>query len=91
MLTEPGWADLADRLLTDPLPLVTFWADGEAVHALFLEGQDSPLLASVPVVARRYQALSMARPANAVCERIRRAVANTRPRPMMGMSYSAYS
>lgn len=70
LLTPDGWAELADRLLTDPLPLVTLWSDGEAVHALFLESAESPLVASVAVEVRRYLALSPARPAIAPCERI---------------------
>jgi Ni,Fe-hydrogenase III large subunit len=40
------------------------------VHALFLEGQDAPLVATVPVEVRRYLALSPARPQVAPCERI---------------------
>ena len=70
LLGEAGWAELADRLHSDPLPLTTLWSDGEAVHALFLEQPDRPLLASVAVEARRYLALSPARPLIAVCERI---------------------
>ncbi len=69
-LSEPDWAELAERLHADPLPLLTLWSDGEVVHALFLEQPDRPLLASVAVDARRYLALSPARPSIAVCERI---------------------
>ncbi len=70
LLGEAGWAELAGRLHNDPLPLTTLWSDGEAVHALFLEQPDRPLLASVAVEGRRYLALSPARPPVAVCERI---------------------
>lgn len=69
-LSEADWAELAARLHADPLPLLSLWSDGEAVHALFLEQPDRPLLASVAVEARRYLALSPARPLVAVCERI---------------------
>ncbi len=69
-LTGVEWTELARRLHDDPLPLETLWSDGEAVHALFLEQPDAPLLASVGVEQRRYLALSRARPSIAVCERI---------------------
>lgn len=69
VLTQDAWADLADRLHSDPLPLVSLWADERMVHALFLEGIDTPVIASVPIEARRYLALSQARPAAAVQER----------------------
>ena len=70
VLAPEAWADLAERLLVDPLPLVTLWADDGAVHALFLEAPDRPLIASVPVEARRYLALSTARPGISPCERM---------------------
>ncbi len=69
-LIASAWAELAGRLHADHLPLATLWSDGTAVHALFLEQPDRPLLASVAVESRRYLALSPARPAMAVCERI---------------------
>ncbi len=69
-LTASAWAELAERLHADPLPLATLWSDGTAVHALFLEQPDAPLLASVAVESRRYLALSPARPAITVHERI---------------------
>ena len=69
-LSASAWAELAERLHIDPLPLETLWSDGTAVHALFLEQPDTPLLASVAVESRRYLALSPARPGMAVCERI---------------------
>ncbi len=70
LLTGAGWAGLAERLHTDLLPLATLWSDGEQVHALFLPQPDAPLLASVAVESRRYLALSPARPAISLCERI---------------------
>lgn len=71
LLSLQGWAQLAASLAEDPLPLVTLWSDGRSVHALFVAGQD-PLVASVAVEAQRYLALSPARPAAAVCERMLR-------------------
>ncbi len=69
-LDDAGWAELGRRLHADSLPLVTFWCDGEAVHALFMDGPDLPLVASVAVEGRRYLSLSPARPAVLACERI---------------------
>ncbi len=66
------WAELRRRLHADALPLVTLWCDGEAVHALFMDGPDLPLVASVAVEGRRYLSLSPARPAVLACERILR-------------------
>jgi len=70
VLSPERWAELSDRLAEDVLPLHGLWADGTHVHALFLEGSDSPLIASVPVEAQRYLALSPVRPAAARCERM---------------------
>ncbi|WP_419729986.1 nickel-dependent hydrogenase large subunit [Lichenicola sp.] len=85
MLAPEAWADLGERLLADPLPLATLWAEEGAVHALFLEAPDPeapdpeagdaqgwgrPLIASVPVEARRYLALSTSRPGISPCERM---------------------
>ena len=75
VLAPEAWADLAERLLVDPLPLVTLWAEEGAVHAFFLEAPESvspggPLIASVPIEARRYLALSTARPDISPCERM---------------------
>ncbi len=69
-LDRERWAELGRRLRADPLPLVTLWCDGEAVHALFMDGPDLPLVASVAVEGRRYLSLSPARPAVLACERI---------------------
>ncbi|NPD67138.1 hypothetical protein HN018_06070 [Lichenicola cladoniae] len=69
-LAPEAWADLADRLATDPLRLITLWADETTVHALFLDADGDPLVASVPIELRRYLALSPARPAVSPCERM---------------------
>lgn len=69
-LAPEAWADLADRLATDPLRLITLWADETTVHALFLDADGDPLVASVPIELRRYLALSPARPAISPCERM---------------------
>ncbi len=69
-LEDAAWADLGRRLRGDALPLVTLWCDGEAVHALFMDGPDLPLVASVTVEGKRYRSLSPARPAVLACERI---------------------
>lgn len=69
-LAPEAWADLADRLVTDPLRLITLWADETTIHALFLDAQGDPLVASVPIELRRYLALSPARPAISACERM---------------------
>jgi len=69
-LVPEAWADLADRLTTDPLRLITLWADETAIHALFLDAQGHPLVASVPIELRRYLALSPARPTMSPCERM---------------------
>ena len=69
-LDAAAWVELGDRLLDDGMPLVTLWCDGEAVHALFLEGAGLPLVASVAVEMLRYRSLSPARPAALACERI---------------------
>lgn len=69
-LNGERWAELGRRLRADVLPLVTLWCDGEAVHALFMDGPDLPLVASVAVEGRRYLSLSPARPAVLACERI---------------------
>lgn len=63
---------MAMALATDPdLVLVALWADTTQVHALFLvEAEDLPLMASVPVEAGAYAALSPARPGAAWFERL---------------------
>ncbi|MBB2167580.1 Ni Fe-hydrogenase III large subunit-like protein [Gluconacetobacter aggeris] len=68
-LEEEGWHDLAEALRHDPLPFVTLWANGRDVHALFLEGGERPLVASVEPYGGRYLGLSPARPAAAPFER----------------------
>lgn len=68
-LEEEGWNDLAAALRHDPLPFVTLWADGQDVHALFLEGGAWPLVASIAPYGSRYLGLSPARPAAAPFER----------------------
>ncbi|MGI4747856.1 MAG: hypothetical protein ACRYFY_17710 [Janthinobacterium lividum] len=70
LLVPEAWADLAERLATDPLRLITLWADETTIHALFLDAEGDPLVASVPIELRRYLALSPARPAISPCERM---------------------
>ncbi|MDR3538126.1 MAG: hydrogenase expression protein HypE [Acetobacteraceae bacterium] len=72
ILTPTDWAAMAAFLVADPsLALVGLWADTTHVHALFLtEAEDLPLLASVPVEAGAYTALSPARPGAAWFERL---------------------
>ncbi len=69
-LSEAGWADLAERLVTDPLAASGLWSDGEQVHVLLLESPDAPLIASGPVESKRFLALSPMRPHLAVPERM---------------------
>ena len=67
-LSPHAWRDLPAALRADPtLDLVALWADASHVHALF--GATSPLIASVPVEAGLYGALSPARPGAALFER----------------------
>ncbi|WP_323990479.1 Ni Fe-hydrogenase III large subunit-like protein [Nguyenibacter sp. L1] len=68
-LTEDEWRDLALALRHDPLPFVGLWADGQDVHALFLEAGEWPLVASIAPSQGRYLALSPVRPAAALPER----------------------
>lgn len=69
LLSLSQWGELADRLDSDPLPVATLWSDGAFVHALLPEAGQPPLIASVAVEAKRYLALSPARPGIAWCER----------------------
>ena len=69
LLSPSAWSDLARALRTDPtLAFAALWADPTHIHALF--NPHDPLLASVPVEAGLYAALSPARPAAALFERI---------------------
>jgi Ni,Fe-hydrogenase III large subunit len=68
-LEEEGWNDLVTALGRDPLPFVGLWADGQDVHALFLEGGERVLVASVAPYGGRYLGLSAARPAASLPER----------------------
>lgn len=68
VLSSQAWRDLPAALRADPaLDLIALWADPGHVHALF--GAASPLIASVPVEAGLYGALSPARPGAALFER----------------------
>ena len=68
LLSPEGWRGMADALGAEPgLSLLALWADAACVHALFED--DAPLLASVPVEAGLYAALSPHRPAAAWFER----------------------
>lgn len=67
-LSSQAWRALPAALRIDPgLDFVALWADPSHVHALF--GAASPLIASVPVEAGLYGALSSARPGAALFER----------------------
>ena len=67
-LTPDAWRALAAALPAQPeLVFIALWADAAQVHALFWCG--APLLASVPVEAGLYAALSSARPGAALFER----------------------
>lgn len=68
VLPSQAWRDLPGALRADPaLDFIALWADPTHVHALF--GAASPLIASVPVEAGLYGALSPARPGAALFER----------------------
>lgn len=70
VLTPEGWRSLVAALAGEPgLSLQGLWADTGRVHALFLPPDGTPLLASVPVEAGLYAALSPARPGAAAFER----------------------
>lgn len=67
-LSPFAWRDLAAALRSDPgLDFIGLWADTAQVHALF--GAAAPMIASVPVEAGLYGALSAARPGAALFER----------------------
>ena len=68
VLPPAEWAAMAAALAESPIDLVALWADTAQVHALF--GGKAPLLASTPVVAGAYAALSPACPAAAPFERM---------------------
>lgn len=74
LLDAEGWRAMADALRTDPKPaLIGLWAGTEHVHALFDADPslaDPPLMVSAPVEAGLYAALSPARPAAALFERM---------------------
>ncbi len=68
LLSAEAWRDMAAALPAEPgLAFVALWADATEVHALFDGG--GPLLASAPVEAGLYAALSPARPGAALFER----------------------
>lgn len=69
VLTPDRWRDMAHALSRTTMPLLGLWADGEQVHALFMDG-DAPLIASVAVTGGRYHALSPMRAGAAAHERI---------------------
>ena len=69
LLSPEAWRAMADALRGDPEPaLLGLWADTAHVHALFMDG--TPLMASVPVEAGMFDALSPGRPAAALFERM---------------------
>ncbi len=69
VLAPPAWAALAAALANDATIVLGLWADALQIHALLRDGQDI-LAASVTVEAGRYPALSPARPAAALFERM---------------------
>ena len=69
VLSRPDWESLAAALTQDQARLLGLWADTIQVHALFRDGRDI-LCASVPVESGGYPALSPARPAAALFERM---------------------
>jgi Ni,Fe-hydrogenase III large subunit len=69
VLPRPGWSVMAAALAQDTTALHGLWADTVQVHALFRDGQDV-LMASVAVEGGTYPALSPARPAAALFERM---------------------
>ena len=72
ILTPSAWAAMATALGAAPTPpLLGLWADTAQVHALFLaHGDTQPILASVPLEAGGFAALSPARPGAAWFERL---------------------
>lgn len=72
VMTPASWSALAASLVEHPLSLVALWADGQQVHALFDPPAigSAPLVASTPVEAGRYRALSPAVPQAAPFERV---------------------
>ncbi len=69
LLTRASWTGMVAALARDGAVLLGLWADTIQVHALLREGSDVRL-ASVPVEAGRYPALSPTRPAAALFERM---------------------
>lgn len=69
LLSRTDWGAMAAALAGDPITLLGLWAETNQVHALFRDEADI-LAASVVVEAGRYPALSPARPAAALFERM---------------------
>ena len=66
VLTPEQWRDMAAALDSEPgLRFAGLWAEEHLIHALLLLQGNAPLLASVPVEAGLYAALSPQRPAAA--------------------------
>ncbi len=71
VLDVAGWNAMTAALAGAPLDLLALWADTQQVHALFEDtAAHETLLASVPVVAGHYPALSPQRPGAALFERM---------------------
>jgi Ni,Fe-hydrogenase III large subunit len=68
-LPRPTWEAMATALAHDTASLLGLWADTMQVHALLRDGSDV-IAASVPVEAGSYPALSPARPAAALFQRM---------------------
>ncbi len=72
VLTPAEWAQMAAALADEPaLALLALWADTGHVHAILHDGAaGEPLLASTPIEAGCYAALSPSRPLSAWFERM---------------------
>jgi len=69
ILSRADWESMAGALAEDTATLLGLWADTLQVHALLRDGRDV-LCASVAIESGRYPALSPARPAAALFERM---------------------
>ncbi|MGE0417739.1 MAG: nickel-dependent hydrogenase large subunit [Acetobacteraceae bacterium] len=71
LLDRASWQALAQALAADPLRLMGMWANTTQIHALFLdETTMAAMVASCPVEAGAYPALSPVRPGAAWYERM---------------------
>ncbi len=71
LLSPAAWSEMAAALAESTLVLLALWADTVQVHALLMDDADLTVLpVSTPVEAGVYPALSPARPAAALFERM---------------------